>query len=384
MIAPFDKRSLAAVTLGLALVAGPSTLTAQSEMAASASALAEASALLERARAAEPEVQLLAYARAVGAHEEALAQVRAAQRSLRSARAAAKAERAAQARETAALFGTLQRLGQVPAPLLLSHPGGADKSAQAAALLSALLPDLTARAQALRADLDATAALTEQDAALTARFTASLTALRRARDALAAAVASQTPPPPIDPALLEASQNLGGDLDRFAEQIAREARAGSLASDTTEAGSVSFLQARGRIPLPARGEITARFGSDDGGAGQTLTGLAGGLVTAPMAASVRFAGPFLGYGALVILEPHPGWLLTLGNLGTLHVRAGDTVLTGAPLGALASALGSDEVFLNGIVPGGGETPRVTLYMELRDNGVPVDPYPWFAVPDQED
>ncbi|MEL7214905.1 MAG: peptidoglycan DD-metalloendopeptidase family protein [Pseudomonadota bacterium] len=384
MIPPLDRRPLAAVLLGLALVAGPSTLTAQSEMAASAAALAEASALLERARTAAPEAQLLAYARAVDAHELALEQIRAAQRSLRSTRAAAEADRAAQARETAALLGTLQRIGQVPAPLLLSHPGGADKSAQAAALLSALLPDLRARAQALRADLDATAALADQDEALTARLTDSLTALRRARDALAEAVASQAPPPPIDPALMEASRTLGGDLGRFAEQIVRAGGATGLTTDTTEAASASFLQTRGQLPLPARGEITARFGSDDGGVGQTLTGLAGGLVTAPMAASVRFAGPFLGYGTLVILEPHPGWLLTLGNLGALHVRAGDTVLPGAPLGALAAPVGADEVFLNGIVPAGGETPRATLYMELRENGVPVDPYPWFAVPDRED
>ena len=353
-------------------------------MAASAAALAEASALLERARTAEPEAQLLAYAQAVDAHEQALEQIRAAQRSLRSTRAAAEADRAAQARETAALLGTLQRIGQVPAPLLLSHPGGADKSAQAAALLSALLPDLRARAQALRADLDATAALANQDEALSARLTDSLTALRRARDALAEAVASQAPPPPIDPALMEASRTLGGDLDGFAEQIVRAGGATGPATDTTEAASASFLRARGRLPLPARGEITARFGSDDGGAGQTLTGLAGGLVTAPMAASVRFAGPFLGYGTLVILEPHPGWLLTLGNLGALHLRAGDTVLPGAPLGALAAPVGADEVFLNGIVTAGGETPRATLYMELRENGVPVDPYPWFAVPDRED
>jgi septal ring factor EnvC (AmiA/AmiB activator) len=46
-------------------------------------------------------------------------------------------------------------------------------------------------------------------------------------------------------------------------------------------------------------------------------------VTTPWPASVRYAGPLLDYGNVIILEPEADYLLIVAGLATLFVQAGE-------------------------------------------------------------
>jgi murein hydrolase activator len=77
----------------------------------------------------------------------------------------------------------------------------------------------------------------------------------------------------------------------------------------------------------------------------------------------------------MILEPASGYLLVLAGLGTVFGDTGDVLAAGAPLGLMGGAEAG------GPAPGGeegsGADRTETLYIELRQDGAPVDPGPWF-------
>ena len=58
------------------------------------------------------------------------------------------------------------------------------------------------------------------------------------------------------------------------------------------------------------------------------------LVSAPADAIVRYAGPFLEYGYVVVLEPDSGTMVVLAGLARLQVGTGAAVRRGELLGLL--------------------------------------------------
>ncbi len=110
----------------------------------------------------------------------------------------------------------------------------------------------------------------------------------------------------------------------------------------------------------------------------TLATFPGALVAAPWTATIRYRGPLLDYGNVMILEPGDGYLMVVGGLDVLYGEVGDVVAQGDPLG-LMGGLGpvSEEfVTLPADVTGGRRTE--TLYLELRQGAALVDPMPWFT------
>jgi murein hydrolase activator len=81
-------------------------------------------------------------------------------------------------------------------------------------------------------------------------------------------------------------------------------------------------------------------------------------VIAPAAGRVLHAGPFRGYGQVVILDHGRGWATVITDLDRLAVRAGSHVRRGERIGET-----------------GAGRPRVTV--ELRREGRPV-PFAFFA------
>jgi len=69
---------------------------------------------------------------------------------------------------------------------------------------------------------------------------------------------------------------------------------------------------------------------------------------------VAFAGPYQGYGSIVIIEHGGGWTSLVTGLATLDARVGKAVLAGSPLGRAG--------------PG-----RPVLSLELRKDGAPLNP-----------
>jgi septal ring factor EnvC (AmiA/AmiB activator) len=110
--------------------------------------------------------------------------------------------------------------------------------------------------------------------------------------------------------------------------------------------------------LPVAGRTVTGFGAPlTGGSlsqGLSLAPRDGAQVVAPGAGRVAFAGPYRGYGRIVIIEHEGGWTSLVTGLARVDVAVGDTVVGGSPLGIA-----------------GPSRPVVTL--ELRRNGTPVNP-----------
>jgi len=99
------------------------------------------------------------------------------------------------------------------------------------------------------------------------------------------------------------------------------------------------------------------FGARQGSStstGLTLAPRPGAQVVAPAAGRVAFAGPYRGYGRIVIIEHPGGWTSLVTGLARTTVAVGETLVAGAPLGIAAQS-----------------NPQVTL--ELRSAGEPVNP-----------
>lgn len=133
---------------------------------------------------------------------------------------------------------------------------------------------------------------------------------------------------------------------------------------------------------PLAGDVLRGYGPDAAGArrpGIVLRAPPLTLVRAPADATVRYAGPFLEYGAVVVLEPAPArTMVVLAGLSRTRVHAGMTVHRGEPLGLLGGRpLGVEEYVMLLAAEtgaGGGET----LYIEVRHGQGPVDPQPLFS------
>jgi septal ring factor EnvC (AmiA/AmiB activator) len=95
----------------------------------------------------------------------------------------------------------------------------------------------------------------------------------------------------------------------------------------------------------------------------TFAASAGARVVAPCGGRVVYSAPFRSYGLLLIVDCGGGYHFVLAGLDRLDAAAGQRLLAGEPVGVLASTGGSGA----------------SLYVELRRNGQPVDPRPWFAV-----
>ena len=69
------------------------------------------------------------------------------------------------------------------------------------------------------------------------------------------------------------------------------------------------------------------------------------LVTAPWPATIRYRGPLLDYGNVMILELGSGYLLILAGLETVYGEVGDVVPAGAALGLMGGPEAVAQEFL---------------------------------------
>ncbi|MBF9045711.1 peptidoglycan DD-metalloendopeptidase family protein [Rhodobacterales bacterium LSUCC0031] len=279
------------------------------------------------------------------------------------------------------LLGVLQRIEGAPAPILMMHPEGPLGTARAGMIVSEVTPGVAAQARALRTQLEELAALRAlQDRALR-ELSDALERAQEARTQLSQAIAERRMLP----------ENFLSDdiaMNQLIESVdSLDTLSGLLAtSPATSAPALpdlpAFGMARGRLPMPVLGALLRAYGEVDA-AGVSRPGLvyatrAGALVTAPWPASVRYAGPLLDYGNVIILEPEAGYLLVLAGLDTVYVSTGAIIPAAGPLGLMPAGAGADtEELIVAALQGSGAALSETLYIELRDNGVPVDPAEWF-------
>lgn len=376
-------RSLRGVVLAaLLLVASVGTAPAQGEPAQAAeraaALLAEAADRLQAAQGARDRVDALSAT--VRAYEEGLVALR------EGMRQAALRERTilllfeAERERLARLLAVLQTIEAQPAPLLLLHPEGPLGTARAGMIVFDLAPGVAEEAAALRTQLEDLALMRRVQDDAVGELEAGLRGAQDARSALSEAIAARRDLPARFANDREAMRRLiasADSLDAFAALLRSEP---SMAPRDLP----SFTGARGRLRLPVLGTVLRRFEEADA-AGVARPGLVlavrpQALVTAPWPASVRYSGPFLDYGNVVILEPEADHLLILAGLGDLFVSPGDLVAGDAPLGWMPGNGGNAAELIVPEAEGGGAGLSETLYMELRQGDRPVDPAEWFAIP----
>jgi septal ring factor EnvC (AmiA/AmiB activator) len=319
--------------------------------------------------------------------------------------------RSLQGREkiTGEVLAAMQRIGRKPPPAVLAAPEDALSAVRAAILLGAVLPDLRDEALILVADLKTLVELRRQVASLGERLQTERVTISAERTRLGELVEARQKQLVQSREQLEAEKTRVATLTRDARslrdlisrseseiigagravELARRAPppqrpqqdVASLApqSQLREAvrlqPRVAFAESRGQLVLPVSGVISRRFGEADGIGGVergiTVQSQRDAVVSAPADGSVNFAGPYRGYGHLVIINAGGGYLVVLAGLVRLNVEAGQFVLAGEPLGYLGQT--------TAIQPGENiASSRPALYVEFRKDGSPIDPSPWWA------
>ncbi|MEO0760245.1 MAG: peptidoglycan DD-metalloendopeptidase family protein [Pseudomonadota bacterium] len=394
-----------AATLATALALSPPAIAQTDDPAA---ALAGAEAALRAAETALREAgrgdgQLAALGQAVRAHETVLAVHRDSLRRLAGRAGTVQGGIAVQRERIGALIAALQSLSTAPRSALFAFPGGPLDAARAETLLAAVTPALERRRIDLAAELDRLHRLRiEQDLARLGA-TETLAALQDLRARTAIALDERRADLPPRRLLQKQADRAGAAADSVG------ALAETLADLSPPAGNAApaprpFEERRGALALPAAGTVTGRFGDPDPwgapGAGIVIEAPAWAEVTSPVAATIRYAGHLEGYGRVVILEPASDWLITLAGLASADRAIGEIVRPGERLGSLgrlpvaptpASDQPEADAATNGAVPlpppaeillaqdGGNDLIEIRqLYVEIRREGVPLDPAPWFA------
>lgn len=282
---------------------------------------------------------------------------------------------AARSDEVARLLGVLQTMGRAPAPILMLHPSGPVGTARSGMMLADVTPALQDKVAALRVQLDELAVLRGlQDDALTI-LEDGLAGAQAARATLSAAISDRTDLPArfaedrVQMSVLLASSET---LDAFASGLA-DSGAGPDASTV-----------KGAIPLPVAGQVIRKFNEADA-AGITRPGVLiatqpRALVTTPVSATVRYAGPLLDYGNVIILEPAANTLWVLAGLAEVFGKPGQIMPDGTPVGLMGGNITDAQGILTQSAQGSAGERTETLYLEVRDRQSAVNPAEWFSIP----
>ncbi|MHA6332433.1 murein hydrolase activator EnvC family protein [Qipengyuania sp. CAU 1752] len=283
------------------------------------------------------------------------------------------------------LTAALQRFARRPLGLSILRPGSLRETVYLRAMLETTLPQVRQRTAALRGEIDKGRALEAEAKAALVGLRQEQGTLDERRQRLAAletrqriesrdrsgAAARETD---RALALAEEARDLGMLVEKLdqagslrdelaalpgpvvrpsAPRAARVVTAPSPSASAT-AGALAPID----LQLPVVGRTVVGFGSpSEGGVmsdGITLAPRPGAQVIAPAAGRVAFAGPYRGYGRIVIIEHGGGWTSLVTGLARVDVTVGEELVAGSPLG----------------VAGPGR-PEVSL--ELRRSGTPVNP-----------
>jgi septal ring factor EnvC (AmiA/AmiB activator) len=363
----------------------------------------------EAARLAEEEAEisrrLVAVAEEARGYERGIREVREHLAGLRAEETRKSAELHSGRAKLTRLLAALERLARHPPEALIASSRSPRDTLRSAMLLRAAIPRLEAEARDLKAALAALASLRDRAAAREADLSRAGDALHARRRELAGlldrkrelgrATRAEREEASARVAALAVQartlRELVAELERERErrhraEQARLRREADLARKLREAERIqlrpppppraslalgplpSISAAHGRLAMPVTGNVVERFGAP-GAAGGTAKGVRieteeGAQVVVPFDGTVAFAGPFRGYGRLLIIDHGEGYHSLLAGLGRIDVGVGQRLLAGEPVGVAAPA----------------EKGPPRLYIELRRDGRPIDPLPWLAAP----
>ncbi len=126
----------------------------------------------------------------------------------------------------------------------------------------------------------------------------------------------------------------------------------------------SFIEAKGRLPLPVEGraEVNDVPATTERGPAVRLRVDLGAVARSVFAGRVVLIGAHDGGGRAVVVDHGGGYSTLVGKLRRVHVQAGDEVARGAVLGETMNVDGHGEI-----------------YFEVRKDGVNVFPADWFGI-----
>nr|WP_275116192.1 peptidase M23 [Aliiroseovarius subalbicans] len=367
----------------MAVITWASAGFAESDPAASARAamarLEAASVALQEAEKSRDRVAALT--QTVQAYEAGLAAMREGLRRATIREASIRGVFDAESERLAQLLGVLQAMEAAPAPLLLLHPTGPMGTARSGMILSEIAPSLQREAEALKSALQEVAVLRALQESAVGVLETGLSGVQDARTKLSQAVSDRTDLPRrfvADPEAVQGLINSAETLEAFASGLL------SVQLDGIEEPITlpDFAAAKGNLAMPVLGRVLRRFDEVDAAGirrpGLVLATRPLSIVTTPWSATIRYLGPLLDYGNVVILEPGEGFLLVLAGLGQTYGVVGEVLPKGAAVGLMGGTSVDSQAFLISSTNGGGAERSETLYMELRRNSQPVDPTAWFT------
>jgi septal ring factor EnvC (AmiA/AmiB activator) len=265
----------------------------------------------------------------------------------------------------------LLRMGRIPPEWLLVRPDTPTDTIRSAILLRYALPHYAEEAQRLGSqleELDRTRAAIEEkqndmttaQKDYTARQAELNTLMAERQNWLKATESQRKDVQKQIEALSKEAQNVQELINKVAAAPIRLPPSPAKNKLATKNGRPSFTP-------PAKGQILYHFGeADDVGSaskGLTLKLRGGDMIVAPADGQVVFAGPFKGYGNVLILRHGDDYHSFLAGFGRVDAAIGQTVNAGEPLGQSSMEQG----------------PVAQVYYELRHSGTPVDPMQFLNV-----
>lgn len=267
------------------------------------------------------------------------------------------------------VLAALQSLAFKPTEALIAQPLEPQDTLRSALLLREAVPQLEYSTEGLRKDLNKVASLTT---AIRAQYAQIKTMTRRLdekrrgmnvlikkKSQLQTAFASESS---RAKARAENLAKQAGDLKELLAKLEADSKRRAAVSKDAGVPTGAFMAAKGRIPYPVKGNIVKKYGELTE-AGITSKGIMirtrpNAQVISPYDGTVLFAGPFRGYGQLVIIEHGDGYHTLLAGIGRLDTSVGQSLLAGEPVGIMVAQS------------------KPTLYIELRKNGQPINPAGW--------
>jgi septal ring factor EnvC (AmiA/AmiB activator) len=309
------------------------------------------------------------------------------------------------------VLAALERISRNPPPALIVDPSDALGSARSAILISAIFPQLQAKADAVMADLNALneikLAAQGEEETLRAHFDvleeeqlriATLIAARKSNEetATTALAAEEQEAAVMAERAAQLKQTIS-DLGRRADAVATAAQATeranaggntprldretvmmALANPERTEPAVPFASARGFLNFPVSGVNVINYGDGDGfggiSRGLSVVTRAQAPVMAPADGTVLYAGAYLNYGQIVILDVGQDHTILLAGLEAVSASVGQFVRMGDRLGTM----GSRTIGRTVATSAGASNP--TLYIEMRNKNSPIDPTGWWAAP----
>ncbi len=261
------------------------------------------------------------------------------------------------------LLPVMQRLSTQPAATLLTVPQSPQDAVRGIAIMQGIANAIAAQAKQVQSQSSQVAALIAQGRTAQTQLAAAAAAQQAAEQQLSDQIdsAKAAEMADSDTATREAEASLAAQrkLNSITAAIA------SLAAPAPAAHNLP----QGSGGAPVAGHIVQSFGATTlaGPAeGVSYSAAPGARVVTPCAGTVIFAGPFPAYGLMVIADCGGGTSVVLAGMNHLDVATGERLAHGQPVGTMLNFDAADP------------TRQPVLYVELRQNGNPVDPASWLA------